>query len=346
VAFTIEFDNDFEQQMSHRTTNHGGLPHAPWLVSMVMWLNLMQFIPEDGIPARELQRLLRKTSKSMHTWLTRMGKWWGYIIVDAGAMVRPTRGGLEAQAVWRPLAAIIEKRWRERSGVQEIDHLRESLWGVASRLGVDLPDGLPILGYGLFSREPDQDHPASTGLGPGGALISSLPARLSKVLLAFAIEFEGNSELSLAISANLLRLPGKDGVRVRDLPRLAGVSKEAIAMSQSFLKKHGYAVEEPEAPGSRVKVLVLTAKGHHDQDAYCHLVWAIEERWQACFGNEAISGLLESLERLAGEPTALFSPLFLGLKPYPNRWRASVPSAERLPHYPMVLHRGGFPDGS
>jgi hypothetical protein len=344
VAFTIEFDNEFEQQMPHRTTNHGGLPHAPWLVSMVMWSNFMQFIPEDGIPARELQRLLRKTGKSMHAWLTRMGKWWGYIGVDAGAMVRPTSGGLKAQAVWRPLAASIEKRWQERFGAKEINHLRESLWAVARQLDVELPDGLPILGYGLFSREQDQDYPASTG--PGGAPISSLPALLSKVLLAFAIDFESNSELSLAISANLLRLPGKAGVRVRDLPRLAGVSKEAIAMSQSFLKKHGYAVEEPEASGSRVKVLVLTAKGQHGQNAYRQLVWTIEERWQARFGSEVMRDLRESLERLVGEPTAQLSPLFRGLKPYPNGWRASVPSAERLPHYPMVLHRGGFPDGS
>jgi hypothetical protein len=27
-------------------------------------------------------------------------------------------------------------------------------------------------------------------------------------------------------------------------------------------------------------------------------------------------------------------------------WRASVPNPETLPHYPMVLHRGGYPDGS
>jgi hypothetical protein len=346
VAFTIEFDNEFEQQMPHRTTNHGGLPHAPWLVSMVMWSNFMQFIPEDGLPVSELQRQLRKTSKSMQAWLARMGKWWGYIVVGAGAVVRPTSAGLKAQAVWRPLAAIIEKRWHERFGTKEINHLRESLRAVARQLDVELPDGLPILGYGLFSREPDQAYPASAEPKTGGAPISSLPALLSKVLLAFAIDFEGNSELSLAISANVLRLSGQERVRVRNLSRLAGVSKEAIAMSQSFLKKHGYAAEEPEAPGSRVKVLVLTAKGLHGQNAYRHLVWAIEERWQVRFGSEAIRSLRESLEQLVGEPTAQLSPLFRGLKPYPNGWRASVPSAERLPHYPMVLHRGGFPDGS
>jgi len=40
------------------------------------------------------------------------------------------------------------------------------------------------------------------------------------------------------------------------------------------------------------------------------------------------------------------SNLLGGLQPYPDGWRASVASREVLPHYPMVLHRGGFPDGS
>jgi hypothetical protein len=60
--------------------------------------------------------------------------------------------------------------------------------------------------------------------------------------------------------------------------------------------------------------------------------------------------LREALERLTGEPAAEISmgisPLFRGLEPYPDGWRAPVRKAGTLPHYPMVLHRGGFPDGS
>jgi hypothetical protein len=44
VAFTIEFDNEFERQMPHRTTWYGSTPnapYAPWLVSRVMWANCM-----------------------------------------------------------------------------------------------------------------------------------------------------------------------------------------------------------------------------------------------------------------------------------------------------------------
>jgi DNA-binding MarR family transcriptional regulator len=161
--------------------------------------------------------------------------------------------------------------------------------------------------------------------------------------LAFAIEFERHSEVSLAISANVLRLG--EGVKVRDLPKLSAVSKEAIAMALSFLEKRGYATVGPEAPGSRVKILKLTSKGKHAQDEYFTLVSAIEEQWQKDFGKKAMSALRDSLEQLVGEPTPQ-SPLFRGLEPYPDNWRASLPRPEALPHYPLVLHRGGFPDGS
>jgi hypothetical protein len=66
---------------------------------------------------------------------------------------------------------------------------------------------------------------------------------------------------------------------------------------------------------------------------------------------------LSKLLDLAGERFSHIKPgiqtmnadtatLFGGLDLYPDGWRASVPKPEGLPHYPMILHRGGFPDGS
>ena len=62
VAFTIEFDNEFERQMPHGTTGHrstAGSPEDPWLVSLVMWSNCMQFVGEEGVRVAELERLAR-----------------------------------------------------------------------------------------------------------------------------------------------------------------------------------------------------------------------------------------------------------------------------------------------
>jgi hypothetical protein len=38
--------------------------------------------------------------------------------------------------------------------------------------------------------------------------------------------------------------------------------------------------------------------------------------------------------------------LLEGIPAFPDGWRAKVPKAETLPSFPMVLHRGGYPDGS
>ena len=55
--------------------------------------------------------------------------------------------------------------------------------------------------------------------------------------------------------------------------------------------------------------------------------------------------LCGTLVGFTGDGTA-GTPLFAWLEPYPDGWRASVRRPATLPHYPMVLHRGGFPDGS
>ncbi len=345
VAFTIEFDNEFERQMPHRTTrgSTAGSRQGPWLVSLAMYSNCMRFVSDEGITARELERMAH-TSTNWHGMQR-----WGYITVQPDPadrrpkpprsdwIVRATLRGRKAQQVWGPLFDDIEKRWRARFGEDRIERLRESLSAVISQIDLELPDCLPILGYGLFSKAPDQTKRAPAAFGDTSSL--SLPALLSRVLLAFAIEFETESELSLAISANILRVLDEKGVLVRDLPRLAGVSKEAIRMAAGILRKSGVAVEEPDQTGGRAKVMRLTPNGRTVRDHYRQLLVVMEERWQARFGKKTILQLKESLQELAGQ--------FLGgIEPYPDGWRAAVRKPDTLPHYPMVLHRGGFPDGS
>lgn len=357
VAFTIEFDNEFERQMPHRTTRYGathGSRHEPWLVSLAMWSNCMQFIGEEGVRVGELENLARTATN-----LNGMERW-GYVLVQPDPadsrlkpprsdwVVRATAKGREAQKVWRPLFDAIEKRWQARFGKNEIARLRESLWALVSQIDANLPDCLPILGFGLFSRV--RDHivrtPSRGKDQNKNRAGSSLPlsALLSRALLAFALDFEHDSDLSLAISANLMRVLGEDQVSVRELALLAGVSKEAINTAMGILQKKRLAVVGPDPGGSRAKVARLTAKGLEARQSCIELLAAIEERWRKQFGRETVRNLRESLGRLVGDAGPQ-SPLFPGLD-CPEGWRASVPKLHTLPHYPMVLHRGGFPDGS
>jgi hypothetical protein len=78
-------------------------------------------------------------------------------------------------------------------------------------------------------------------------------------------------------------------------------------------------------------------------DEYLALTVGIEAQWRTRFGPGRVSALRAALEPLAvGDPP----PLVAGLAPYPDNWRARTEPASVLPHYPMTLHRGGYPDGS
>lgn len=361
VAFTIEFDNEAERQIPHYTTRRGSTSQEPaksepagsdfrkpWLVSMAMYLNCMQFLDEKGMPARELVRRARARTnfRGMHRW--------GYISMrppsEGGAkaaksewIVRPNAAGRIAQQIWKPLLHEMEDRWSERFGNRQIVQMRKALAAIEGQFGLDLPDCMPILGYGLFSKgKKYKDKPA----GSRDATERRLPVLLARALLAFAIDFESESKLSLAMSANVVRILDKEGVRVRDLPVLSGVSKEAVAVSLSFLSKNGYATLTTELSRSRARVARLAEKGIRAQAAYHQLLESREEKWASRFGRDNLRALRHALEPLVADGTAEASPLFRGLEPHPRAWRASVPKLATLPHYPMVSHRGGYPDGS
>jgi DNA-binding MarR family transcriptional regulator len=340
VAFTIEFDNEFEHQMPHRTTRHGstagpGGRRGPWLVSMVMWSNCMHYVPDEGITVRELARRARITDKSMRLVTTRMGAWWGYLIVEP-PQVRPTPAGRKAQQVWRPLTATIENRWLDRHGSRLIGDLRALLGAVASQIDVDLPDYPP-------AGEPRLEPATEAGRGNTGL---ALPVLLSRVLLALALDFNRAPGLPLPVSANVVRVLDEAGVRVRDVPGRAGVASEAAENMLGRLHKSGHVVVGPDPAGTRARVARLTATGAAAQRAYREHLDVIEQDWSARIGGDQVRSLRQVLERLVGDPAVERSPLLAGLQPYPDGWRASIAAPRTLPHYPLVLHRGGFPDGS
>lgn len=352
VAFIIEFDNEAEHRIPHRTTSYGktpGSPRALWLVSMVMWENCMRCVPEQGISVRALECLVRARTN----WNGMLR--WKYIWLEpapedprpkppqSALIVRPTAAGRMAQQIWRPLTSEIESRWSERFGPAVVDRLRHALQTISSRLDPALPNCLPILKYGLFNQLLDLRRCGSVTPDPSASK-PALPQLLSRVLLAFALEFETDSPLALAIGANVLRIVQADALRVRDLPARSGVAKPGLAMAVKFLTNHGYATVQPEARGSRVQVLILSPKGVQAHDQYQRRLAAVERNWEERFGAADIERLRTALQEVIG--TSPDSALFRGLEPWPEGWRARVGRPLTLPHFPMILHRGGFPDGS
>jgi hypothetical protein len=141
-------------------------------------------------------------------------------------------------------------------------------------------------------------------------------------------------------------LPAEQPVLVRDLPLLSGASKEAVAFATGFLSRHGYATIAAGPSRSSRKTLVLTARGQSAREVYLDLVPVIESRWRGRFGSGAIDRLQISLQTLVTESPEDLLPLIRGIEPQPGNWRSELPRPGTLPYFPLVLHRGGYPDGS
>jgi len=385
VAFTVEADNETEHRLAHRTQDYGSAPGtplgAPWLTSLLMYANCLRHLPDEGITVAELSGRARTGTN-----LDGMRRW-RYVTFtpDPGrgkrpapdALIRPTAWGIEARGTWQAVTAEVESRWRDRLGGVAFGALRAALAGMAAHLDPRLPDCLPILGYGLYtrrenglySRRDKGGKDASTRPAPvtpadqgGHADSAGLPlwALLSRPLRAFAEQYEAVSPEgttppnppgekakqgpSLAVSANILRVLTADGVYTKDIGALGGVSKESVAMALGVLRKTGAAAEGADPAGRRFKVTRLTAGGVAFRDEYPARAAGVERDWRDRFGDAPVTALRRALEPLAaGDPP----PLSAGLEPYPDGWRARVPRpAGLLPHYPMTLHRGGYPDGS
>ena len=352
-AFTIEMDNEYEHRTIHRTTlqrRPGASQRGPWLTSFAMYSNCLQFLDDAAISVRDIERLAR-TSTNVDGM-----RRWGYIKLSpppdrpdskrpgAGWLMELTPGGRASQESWRPLPQLIEQRWRDRFGADVVTSLRAALWEVNQSLDVAYPDFLPILGYGLFTRGrgAGDERPMPPASDAPLRADSPLTALLCRLLCGFAYDFERDSTISLAISANLLRTLDVVGIRNRDLPERAGVSRESIAMAMGILQKANLV----EIGGEAGKPVRLTSKGLTAQRNALELIADLEQRWLQRFGKRTIQRLRQALERLGGDPHQGSSLLFEGLKPYPDNWRASTPQLRTLPHFPMVLHRGGYPDGS
>ena len=327
VAFTIEADNEFEHRVEHRTTRGGGA-RGPWLTSLAMYANTLQYVDDDGVSVSELAARARTTRLSLNG-LAR----WGYVALDDD-VVRLKPGGRYARRVWAPLRAEVEGRWRSRFGDDVVERLRAALGAVRAQVPLALPEYLPVV-YPTQNGRAEVPAPGSPATDA-----ADLSVLLAQVLLAFTLDFEAASQISLPTSADALRVLDARGVRVRDLPALTGVSKEANAMATGFLVRIGCATVEPD-PSGRGKAVRLTEKGARARAKYRRVLATTEQRWNERFGARAVDELGAALDGVVGDPR-----LFEGMKPYPDGWRASVRALPVLPDYPMVLHRGGYPDGS
>ncbi len=118
-------------------------------------------------------------------------------------------------------------------------------------------------------------------------------------------------------------------------------------MALDRLQKQGLAEVKSESSARRFKVLAVNAEGRKIAAACARILDQTETRWQKRFGPRHITRLQASLESIIHAESAEGPSLLMeSIAPHPDNWRVQMPPREILPHFPMVLHRGGHPDGS
>ncbi len=327
TAFVVEADNAVEAAGTERT---GRL----FPMSYAMWANGLRLVDESGVTVREL-----RTGARANCNLAGLERWRWVALGEDGpgrpgfgtrrgitedTVVRPTRAGIFARRLWPRTVADVEERWRRRFG-SAVDELRDALRSAPT----DLPWSPPEVhaSDGFRTRVVD---------GPGDAVEVPLAALLGRALTAETLDHERDAVVSLPLGANFLRLLADGPAPVADLHRSSGVSREAGAMALGFLDRRGLVARRSG------RSLELTASGTGALDDYRARTAARRDR-----------ALRPPLVAILSRGDALAE----GLRPPEGGWRWRTPYGSRtqrlladpvsaLPWHPMVLHRGGWPDGS
>jgi hypothetical protein len=328
VAFTIEVDNAFEAEGSGRFGRR-------FRISLPMWANGLRVIAEEGVTLSHARSAARA-----HCNLGGLERWgwvkvgtepWGRRTgfgssrgITADTVLRPTSAGSEARRLWPAVVARTEENWRRRFGSEVVDALNDAVRG-PSDAPWSPPEVHPTDGF--FSHIVE-GQPS----GEGRPLIVRLGQRLTSLTQAT----EEAIGVSLPLAANFLRVVDTSAVALRELPARAGVSKEAVSMGVNYLERTGLAKVRPQ------RLVQLAAPGFDALDRY---------RGHKARGIPA--GLRAALVALVSKPDLLAA----GLVPPEGCWRGQRPYRAQtdrlladplsaLPWHPMVLHRGGWPDGS
>jgi hypothetical protein len=354
VAFTIELDNEFERRMA------AALPKPPFRISLVMWSNFLRFVG-DGVAVGDLPSATGQPKARVHSTLGGMERW-RYVYVapppasrppvtkrdgygsaralKAEWVVRPTAAGIAAREIWPQLLQEIEERWRSRFGAREVSELRDACQALVDE---PLPEYLPIVtGTNGMVSEIAEPRLGSSEPVP-------LSASLAQVLLSYTLAFEREAPLSLPLTETVVRVVSTEGSDVRELPTLSAVSPEAVSMALTYLVKRGLMDGK--------KVVRLTKAGAEAAEASRATHGRVERAWTERYGRAALDRLRSAARAVLEQRDGKRCRLALGLEPHETGWRASgryraqtdamlADPLTGLPRHPLVLHRGGWPDGS
>ncbi len=98
---------------------------------------------------------------------------------------------------------------------------------------------------------------------------------------------------------DVMLLIDRDGTRISDLARRAGVTKQSMAQATSSLEEKGLVHRLPDPSDARAKLVVLTDDGWDALRFGRSVADGIHQRWMGLLTNDAMAQLVTLLSQLA-----------------------------------------------
>jgi DNA-binding MarR family transcriptional regulator len=328
VAYTVELDSEFERRMLQTQSRSARL-------SLVIWLNVMRFLADGPVSVRTLASRSLAGEDQGAAPLGCLERW-GFILLQPGKRagfgsgrgirgdwpVRLTASGEAAIRIWPELIPQIDARWSKRFG-DDATTLRRYLEAIEQQIDLELPQGLP----GALLKLP-QFAPRKSAAEEG----LPLPVLLSRVLLAFALDFERESRTPIWLCANTIRVLSDEPIAEAEIPKRTGCSPETAGIGWQHKP---YIVIERDAARGRGKFVRLSEAGIKAQSEYYSVARNVEKKWKERFGAAA--------KEIRGSLTAMLKrgELSEGLKPPPGTTRAGAqtPALGRIAIGPAARQR-------
>ncbi|MFT4235653.1 MAG: helix-turn-helix domain-containing protein [Microbacterium sp.] len=111
----------------------------------------------------------------------------------------------------------------------------------------------------------------------------------------------GYGDLAISHGTNILRhLREGESMRVADLVRASGVTKQAISQQLAYLEAHGYVVVDLDERDRRGKTVRPTAQGVASNRTIRGIFGEVHRDWRARYGDERMQNLFDTLTDITG----------------------------------------------
>lgn len=146
-----------------------------------------------------------------------------------------------------------------------------------------------------MSDNPHTPHPSET-------LLSLLDAATESVLAEFRRDLEEAGYADIRPTHGcVFRFVRDDGMRLTELARLAGMTKQSVGELVDDLVDLGYVERIPDPEDRRAKLICLTDRGVEAQRVGFGLLGDIEGRWAERFGEARMKQLRKLLVEAVNE---------------------------------------------